>query len=316
MGYSFGDVDRVAKAIPNELNITLDAALNKSPDLQTMANGEFKELVDYSKVLEGMNRHASTHAAGVVITPSDLTDYMPLYKSSQGDITSQYDMKSLENLGLLKMDFLGLRNLTVIDHTIKLLQQKDVIIEIEKIPMDDAKVYKLFAKGLTIGVFQFESAGMREFLKKLKPTQFEDLIAMNALYRPGPMQNIDKFIKRKSTKKKIEYISPLLKPILDETYGIIVYQEQVMQIANEIASFTLAQADILRRAIGKKDNELMEALKVKFIDGASNNGIPKNNATDIYNLIEKFAQYGFNKSHSTAYSYICLLYTSPSPRDS
>jgi len=161
MGYSFGDVDRVAKAIPNELNITLDAALNKSPDLQTMANGEFKELVDYSKVLEGMNRHASIHAAGVVITPSDLTDYMPLYKSSQGDITSQYDMKSLENLGLLKMDFLGLRNLTVIDHTIKLLQRKDVIIKIEKIPMDDAKVYKLFAKGLTIGVFQFESSGMR-----------------------------------------------------------------------------------------------------------------------------------------------------------
>jgi len=212
MGYSFGDVDRVAKAIPNELNITLDAALNKSPDLQTMANGEFKELVDYSKVLEGMNRHASIHAAGVVITPSDLTDYMPLYKSSQGDITSQYDMKSLENLGLLKMDFLGLRNLTVIDHTIKLLQRKDVIIKIEKIPMDDAKVYKLFAKGLTIGVFQFESSGMREFLKKLKPTHFEDLIAMNALYRPGPMKNIDNFINRRSGKKKIEYVSPALKP--------------------------------------------------------------------------------------------------------
>jgi len=204
MGYSFGDVDRVAKAIPNELNITLDAALNKSPDLQTMANGEFKELVDYSKVLEGMNRHASIHAAGVVITPSDLTDYMPLYKSSQGDITSQYDMKSLENLGVLKMDFLGLRNLTVIDHTIKLLQKKDVIIKIEKIPMDDAKVYKLFAKGRTIGVFQFESSGMREFLKKLKPTHFEDLIAMNALYRPGPMKNIDNFINRRSGKKKIE----------------------------------------------------------------------------------------------------------------
>jgi len=276
MGYSFGDVDRVAKAIPNELNITLDAALNKSPDLQTMANGEFKELVGHSKVLEGMNRHASTHAAGVVITPSDLTDYMPLYKSSQGDITSQYDMKSLENLGLLKMDFLGLRNLTVIDHTIKLLQKKDVIIEIEKIPMDDAKVYKLFAKGLTIGVFQFESSGMREFLKKLKPTHFEDLIAMNALYRPGPMKNIDKFINRRSGKKKIEYVSPALKPILDETYGIIVYQEQVMQITNEIANFTLAQADILRRAIGKKNTEQMEALKVKFINGASDNGMTKN----------------------------------------
>ena len=251
-----------------------------------------------------MNRHASTHAAGVVITPSDLTDYMPLYKSSQGDITSQYDMKSLENLGLLKMDFLGLRNLTVIDHTIKLLQQKDVIIEIEKIPMDDAKVYKLFAKGLTIGVFQFESSGMREFLKKLKPTHFEDLIAMNALYRPGPMKNIDNFINRRSGKKKIDYVSPALKPILDETYGIIVYQEQVMQIANEIANFTLAQADILRRAIGKKNTELMEALKVKFIKGASSKNMTKNQATNIYSLIEKFAQYGFNKSHSTAYTYI------------
>ena len=202
------------------------------------------------------------------------------------------------------MDFLGLRNLTVIDHTIKLLQQKDVIIEIEKIPMDDAKVYKLFAKGLTIGVFQFESSGMREFLKKLKPTHFEDLIAMNALYRPGPMKNIDNFINRRSGKKKIEYVSPALKPILDETYGIIVYQEQVMQITNEIANFTLAQADILRRAIGKKNTELMEALKVKFINGASNNGMTKKQATNIYGLIEKFAQYGFNKSHSTAYAYI------------
>ena len=304
MGYSYGDVDRVAKAIPNELNITLEKALSKSTDLQTMANGEYKELIDFSKVLEGMNRHASTHAAGVVITPGELTDYMPLYKSSQGDVTSQYDMKNLENLGLLKMDFLGLRNLTVINHTIILLNKKNISVDIGNIPMDDPKVYKIFSKGLTIGVFQFESAGMREFLKKLKPTQFEDLIAMNALYRPGPMQNIDKFIRRKSTKKKIEYISPLLKPILDETYGIIVYQEQVMQIANEVANFTLAQADILRRAIGKKDNDLMEALKVKFIDGASNNGISKKNAKDIYVLIEKFAQYGFNKSHSTAYSYI------------
>ena len=304
MGYSFGDVDRVAKAIPNELNITLEKALAKNPDLQTMANGEYKELIEFSKVLEGMNRHASTHAAGVVVTPGELTDYMPLYKSSQGDVTSQYDMKNLENLGLLKMDFLGLRNLTVINHTINMLNKKNISIDIGNIPMDDPKVYKLFSKGLTIGVFQFESAGMREFLKKLKPTQFEDLIAMNALYRPGPMQNIDKFINRKSTKKKIKYISPLLKPILDETYGIIVYQEQVMQIVNEIANFTLAQADILRRAIGKKDNEQMEALKVKFIEGASNNGISKNNAKDIYDLIEKFAQYGFNKSHSTAYSYI------------
>ena len=235
MGYSFGEVDKIAKAIPNELNITLDSALEKSSDLLEMAEGDYKELMAHSKVLEGMHRHASIHAAGVVIAPGDLTDYVPLYKSSTDDITSQYDMKGLEELGLLKMDFLGLRNLTVIDKTVRLIEEKGDTVNIEKLPMDDVKVYKLFAKGHTIGVFQFESSGMREFLKKLQPTIIEDLIAMNALYRPGPMENIDNFISRKHGKKKIVYPHPLMEPILKETYGIIVYQEQVMQIAHELS---------------------------------------------------------------------------------
>ena len=304
MGYSFGEVDKIAKAIPNELNITLDKALEKSHDLRALAEGDYKELMTHAKVLEGMNRHASIHAAGVVIAPGDLTDYVPLYRSSTGDITSQYDMKGLEELGLLKMDFLGLRNLTVIDKAVKLIKKKGEIVDIEKLPMDDAKVYKLFAKGYTIGVFQFESSGMREFLKKLKPTVIEDLIAMNALYRPGPMQNIDDFISRKHGKKKIVYPHPLMEPILKETYGIIVYQEQVMQIAHEVAGFTLAEADIMRRAMGKKIKKLMDELSIKFVEGAEKNKIPKKKAEDIFALIEKFAQYGFNKSHSTAYAYV------------
>ena len=305
LGYSFGEVDRLAKMIPPTLNISLEEALDQSPELYDASEGEYKELINFSKILEGMNRHASTHAAGVVIAPGDLTDYVPLYRSSQGDVTSQYDMKGLEELGLLKLDFLGLRNLTVIDNTIKLIQDKGEKVNIEKIPLDDPKVYKLFAKGLTTGVFQFESSGMREFLKKLKPTAIEDLIAMNALYRPGPMKNIDDFISRKAGKKKIKYSHPSMEPILEETYGIIVYQEQVMQIAHEIAGFSLAEADIMRRAMGKKIKKLMDELKVKFVEGANKkNKISSTKAEDIYELIEKFAQYGFNKSHSTAYAYV------------
>ena len=304
MGYSFSEVDKIAKAIPNELNITLDKALEKSPELKKMSEGDFKELINHSKVLEGMHRHASIHAAGVVIAPSELTDYIPLYKSSTNDITSQYDMKGLEELGLLKMDFLGLRNLTVIDKAVALINLKGGNVDLEKLSFEDGKVYELFAKGNTIGVFQFESSGMREFLKKLKPTVLEDLIAMNALYRPGPMENIDSFINRKHGDKGINYPHKLLEPILKETYGIIVYQEQVMQIAHEVAGFTLAEADIMRRAMGKKIKSLMEELSIKFIAGSEKNGINKKKAKEIFSLIEKFAQYGFNKSHSTAYAYV------------
>jgi len=304
MGYTFSEVDRLAKAIPDELNITLDSAIKKSPEFRKMSENEYKELVDHSLVLEGMNRHASIHAAGVVIAPGELTDFVPLYKSSSGDITTQYDMKGLEDLGLLKMDFLGLRNLTVINKAIELIKLKGEQVEIEKVSMEEPGVYTLFSNGLTIGVFQFESSGMREYLKKLKPTAIGDLIAMNALYRPGPMNNIDNFIARKHGKKKIEYPHSSLVPILEETYGIIVYQEQVMQIAHDIAGFTLAEADIMRRAMGKKDKKLMDKLSLKFVEGAQKNEISKRKAHEIYTLIEKFAQYGFNKSHATAYAYI------------
>ena len=304
MGYTFSEVDRLAKAIPDELNITLDSAIKKSPEFRKMSENEYKELVDHSLVLEGMNRHASIHAAGVVIAPGELTDFVPLYKSSSGDITTQYDMKGLEDLGLLKMDFLGLRNLTVINKALELIKSKGENVEIEEISMEEPEVYSLFSNGLTIGVFQFESSGMREYLKKLKPTALGDLIAMNALYRPGPMNNIDNFIARKHGKKKIEYPHSSLVPILEETYGIIVYQEQVMQIAHDIAGFTLAEADIMRRAMGKKDKKLMNKLSLKFVKGAQKNEISKRKAQEIYTLIEKFAQYGFNKSHATAYAYI------------
>ena len=304
MGYTFSEVDRLAKAIPDELGITLENAIKKSTEFRKMSENEYKELVEHSLVLEGMNRHASIHAAGVVIAPGDLTNYVPLYKSSSGDVTTQYDMKGLEDLGLLKMDFLGLRNLTVINKALELIELKGEKVQIDKVSMEEPEVYKLFANGLTIGVFQFESSGMREFLKKLQPTVIGDLIAMNALYRPGPMNNIDNFISRKQGNKKIEYPHPSLIPILEETYGIIVYQEQVMQIAHDIAGFSLSEADIMRRAMGKKDKKLMDELSVKFVSGAQEKNINKKKAEEIYALIEKFAQYGFNKSHSTAYAYI------------
>ena len=306
LGISLSEVDKIAKSIPNTPGVSLDTAVKLSNDLKEMSNKNSlnKDLMNFSRTLEGMNRHVSTHAAGVVITPGKLSDYIPLYKSTQGDITSQYDMKNLEDLGLLKMDFLGLRNLTVINDTIKLVKHRGIKINIEKIPLDDKEVFKLFSKGKTIGVFQFESNGMREYLKKLKPSSIQDLIAMNALYRPGPMENIDEFIKRKHGEKKIKYIDPILEDILNETYGIIVYQEQVMQIANNIAGFSLGQADMMRRAMGKKEKKLMKDQRDEFIKGAIKKGTEKNKSIEIFDLIEKFAKYGFNKSHSTAYAYI------------
>ncbi|MFQ6673337.1 MAG: DNA polymerase III subunit alpha, partial [Fidelibacterota bacterium] len=306
LGLSYGKVDRIAKMIPVGPGVTLETALQVSSDLQEAVRKDpaVQELMNFSKVLEGMNRHASTHAAGVVIAPGELTNYVPLYKSPQGDVTSQYDMKGLEDLGLLKMDFLGLRNLTVIDQTVSLLKERGITLRMDTIPLDDPSVYKTFSRGNTVGVFQFESAGMREYLKKLKPTSIEDLIAMNALYRPGPMDHIDDFIRRKRGRKKIRYIHAALEPILKETYGIIIYQEQVMQIANKIAGFSLAQADIMRRAMGKKKRALMKAQEEAFIKGAIANTISGKVARQIFGLIEKFAQYGFNKSHSTAYAYI------------
>ncbi len=302
----YNDVDKIAKMIPP--NTKLAEALKTVPELKEIAEKSdeevYQKLFEYALVLEGLSRHASTHAAGVVIAPEDLTNFVPLYKSKEGDITTQYDMKWIEEIGLLKMDFLGLRTLTVIEDTLKLLKQRGIELDLDKLPLDDPKTYELFSKGETVGVFQFESGGMQEYLRKLKPSRIEDLIAMNALYRPGPMENIDDFIDRKQGRKAIEYPHPLLEPVLSETYGIIVYQEQVMQIASRLAGFSLGKADILRRAMGKKKAELMQEQKEEFLKGAAENGIPEKVAEEVFELIRKFARYGFNKSHAAGYSVV------------
>nr|HPI74772.1 DNA polymerase III subunit alpha [bacterium] len=293
--------------VPNTLNIKLDDAIKSVPELQQLEKKDemHSRLMRYSRVLEGLARHASTHAAGVVIAPGELPNYVPLYKTKEGDITTQYDMKSLESAGLLKMDFLGLRTLTVIQKTVDAVRRgKKADFDIETIPLDDPQVYRQFSNGDTIGLFQFESSGMQEYLKKLQPTCLEDLIAMNALYRPGPMSMIDDFIRGKKDPASVTYQHPLLEPILKETYGVAVYQEQVMRMAVEVAGFSMAGADILRRAMGKKSMEAMVEQRRKFIDGAGAKGVAEKTAGEIFDNMEKFAGYGFNKSHAACYSLV------------
>lgn len=305
LNMKYGDVDKIAKAIPAGMNI--DKAYEDVKEFREIFktdDEQYRKLLKHARVLEGLARHASTHAAGVVIAPEELTNFVPLYKSNTGDISTQLDMNGVEKIGLLKMDFLGLRTLTVIENTLKMLKRRQIKIDLDKLPLDDEKTYELFGNGETIGVFQFESGGMQEYLKKLKPKRIEDMIAMNALYRPGPMKMIDDFIDRKFGRKKIEYPHPLLEPVLKETYGIIVYQEQVMQIASELAGFSLGQADLLRRAIGKKKLDIMKKMKIEFIQGAQAKGVDKKIAVDVFDLIEKFARYGFNKSHAAGYSVV------------
>ncbi|MGB5850448.1 MAG: DNA polymerase III subunit alpha, partial [Ignavibacteriaceae bacterium] len=304
-------VNKITKYIPSKFGkvYSIDKALAEVRELKWVKNSkepEIQNLIKYAKVLEGMNRNASKHAAGVVITPGDVSDFVPLANAvSQQDIVTQFNMKEIENAGLLKMDFLGLRTLTIIRDTLILVNKNHgVEIDIDNISLEDEETFKLFSKGQTTGVFQFESPPMREYLKKLKPTSLNDLAAMNALYRPGPMEFIDEFIDRKNGVKHVKYLHPLLEEILKETYGIIVYQEQVIQIANKIAGMTLAEADILRRAMGKKDLLTMKEQKVKFVGGAVSNGINKKISEKIFDAIDKFANYGFNKSHAVAYSFI------------
>jgi len=264
-----------------------------------------KKLIEYSLVLEGFCRNASLHAAGVVIAPGPLEEYIPLYKTPDSGLASQYTMNDLEDAGLLKMDFLGLRTLTIIDNTLELIRQRHgITIDIDTISLNDEKTYELVGKGLTTAIFQFESVPMQEYLKELKPSVLEDLIAMNALYRPGPMENIPDFIDRKWGRKPIEYLHPKLEPILGKTYGICVYQEQIMQIAQQLGGFTLAQADTLRRAMGKKQIQYMEQMKGGYFEGCHKNGIEKKTAAEIWDMMVKFADYGFNKSHSAAYAYL------------
>jgi len=257
--------------------------------------------------LEGLSRHASTHAAGVVISPRPLTEVVPLYKSNKDEITTQYDMNALERVGLLKMDFLGLTTLTILHDSVHMIEQnRGVKIDIDNLSLEDQETYKLFSRGDTTAIFQFESHGMRDILRRYQPTRIEDLTALNALYRPGPIQGgmIDDFINRKHGKTKVAYELPQLKDILEETYGVILYQEQVMQIANRLASFSLGEADILRRAMGKKKKEEMAAQRAKFMGGCAANKIPEKKAEKIFNLMEEFAGYGFNKSHSCAYALL------------
>ena len=309
MDLPYGEVDRLAKLVPNQINISLDQALEQSPQLRAAVEGDdrYRDLLEVAKRLEGMARHASTHAAGVVISPEPLTDLLPLYKTNRDEITTQYDMKGLERLGLLKMDFLGLTTLTVLSDTVKLVAAgRGVKIDLNTLPLDDAPTYQLFARGDTTAIFQFESHGMRDILRRYQPSRLEDLTALNALYRPGPIQGgmIDDFISRKQGKKKVHYDLPELRAILEETYGVILYQEQVMQIANRLAGFSLGQADILRRAMGKKDREEMAAQREKFLAGCQANKVPAKKAGRIFDLITEFAGYGFNKSHSCAYALL------------
>jgi DNA polymerase III subunit alpha len=310
MEMPYAEVDKIAKMIPAELHITLDKAMTQNPDLKNLVQNDsrVRELIEVAKRLEGLARHASTHAAGVVISPRPITEFVPLYKSNKDEITTMYPMTDVEKMGLLKMDFLALTTLTIIDDVMKMLKQYEGIdLNMDTLPLDDEPTYALFAAGLTDGVFQFESSGMKDILRKFKPSSIEHLTALNALYRPGPIGGgmIDDFIKRKHGVRKIEYELPELKSVLQETYGVIVYQEQVMQIANIIAGYSLGEADLLRRAMGKKKPEEMAAQREKFLSGARAKAFKdEKKITRIFDLMEQFAGYGFNKSHSAAYAVL------------
>lgn len=300
MGMPYASVDAVAKLVPTDFHITIDEAVKKSKELRTLMdeNSNVRELIETAKKVEGMPRNTSTHAAGVVITHDPVSSYVPL-ASNDGLVVTQYIMTTLEELGLLKMDFLGLRTLTVINDA-----SKQAGIDIEKISIEDPEVYKLFARGQTEGVFQFESAGMKQMLMNLKPTKLEHLIAANSLYRPGPAKQIDTFIENSHNPQNIKYSTPLLKPILDDTFGCVVYQEQVMQIFRSLAGYSYGRADVVRRAMSKKKKAVMEAERVTFIEGCAKNDISSNVANEIFDLVSEFSKYAFNKSHAACYALV------------
>ncbi len=319
LGFSYSFGDRIAKMIPpprQGFHINIDKALEESPALRSAYETEedVKKVLDIARKLEGIPRHISVHAAGVVVADKDLTEYVPLQKDPKGEeIITQYDMYCLdlnavsdnEAIGLLKVDFLGLRNLTIIEETLKHIEKRyNKQLDIHNIPLTDKKTYQLISEGRTVGVFQLESEGMQGLARRLKPNKITDIIAMVALYRPGPMELIPQFIEGKKNPRKIKYIHPALKEILKETYGVLVYQEQVMQIANKMAGYTMSEADSLRMAMGKKKKELMKKEKKKFIEGCIKNGYKRAEAEKVFNFIEKFAAYGFNKPHSASYALI------------
>ena len=306
----YGEVDRIAKMIPGTIGITIEQALKDSRALSSAYEGDTKirELVDTAMRLEGLVRGAGVHAAGVVIAPQPLTELVPVTRAKNDDIVTAYDMKAIEKMGLLKMDFLGLTTLTVIEDALKLIRSnRGVEVEMSTVPLDDAETYEqIFHRALTSGVFQFESGGMRDVLRRYKPNSVEDLTALNALYRPGPIQGgmIDDFIERKWGRRAVEYLLPELEPLLRETLGVIVYQEQVMQISATVAGYSLGEADLLRRAMGKKDPAEMAKQRERFMSGAADRRHPKETAGRLFDLMEQFAGYGFNKSHSAAYALL------------
>ncbi|MBT3202742.1 MAG: DNA polymerase III subunit alpha [Gammaproteobacteria bacterium] len=310
LGHPYGFVDRIAKLIPFEIGMTLDKALEQEADLQTLyqEDEEVNAMMDIARSLEGLTRNVGKHAGGVVIAPGDLTDFTPIYCEQGGaGLVSQYDKGDVEDVGLVKFDFLGLRTLTIIDWALKAInKKKDLPLEIERIPLDDRASFDLLQAYQTTAVFQLESAGMKDLIRRLQPDSFEDIIALVALFRPGPLQSgmVDDFINRKHGRSKVEYPHPSLEPILQPTYGVILYQEQVMQIAQVLAKYTLGGADMLRRAMGKKKPEEMAKQRVIFTEGALNNDVDEETATGIFDLMEKFAGYGFNKSHSAAYALV------------
>jgi DNA polymerase III subunit alpha len=310
---SFSEADRLTKLVPNQLNITLQEALDQEPAFKEAADKDprVKDVIDTSLRLEGMARNCGMHAAGVVISPRPLKELVPLYKTNKEEIVTQYDMKYLEKLGLLKMDFLGLTTLTIIDNALKLIKKtrgEDLVLD--DVPIDDQDTYqRIFSQGLTSGVFQFESSGMKDVLRRYQPERIEDLVALNALYRPGPIKGgvVDDFIDRKHGRKKVTYDVIETKPLLEETYGIILYQEQVMQIAQVVGGYRLGEADLLRRAMGKKKVEEMAKQRVHFMEGARERNINEKKAEKLFDLMAQFAEYGFNKSHSAAYGYLAYL---------
>jgi len=303
------EVDTIAKMVPDVLNISLEDALKQEPRLSQRAKSqpEIADLISICRVLEGLPRHASTHAAGVVIADRPLVEYLPLYKGKKGEVVTQFDMKYVEKIGLIKFDFLGLRNLTVIANALSLIKgNQNTPPDLSRLDFEDPATYRLLAVGDTTGVFQLESSGMKDLLGRLKPECFDDIIALVALYRPGPLNSgmVDDFVERKHGRKSVEYIVPQLEPILKETYGVIVYQEQVMKIAVELAKYSMAEADDLRKAMGKKIPAIMAKHRLRFMRGAKENSIPSDKAKMIFDLMEKFGGYGFNKSHSAAYALI------------
>ncbi len=303
------EVDMIAKLVPENINISLNQALEQEPKLRALVESDprIAELIEISKVLEGLNRHASTHAAGVVIGDKKLVEYLPLYRGKRGEVLTQFDMKMVEKIGLVKFDFLGLRNLTIINSALAIIEgQGKTPPDMAHLPLDDAQTYRLLSVGDTTAVFQLESSGMKDLVIRMKPENFADITALVALYRPGPMGSgmHDDYVEIKHGRRQPEYLIPQLEPILNVTYGVILYQEQVMKIAADVGNFSMAEADKLRKAMGKKIAEEMAKQKDRFVAGAQENHVPKDKAIQLFDLIEKFAGYGFNKSHSAAYALI------------